>query len=46
MQLTIGELYHIVMMITGVWAMIVSMIYLHAYINKNNNKKRNYRKKT
>lgn len=39
MQLTIGELYHIVMMITGVWAMLCSVIYLKAFLSKENQKK-------
>lgn len=46
MQLTLSELYHIMMMITGLWAMICSIIYLKAFLSKNKqNNNYNRRKK-
>ena len=33
--ITLGELYHIMMMITGLWVMVFSVIYLIAFTRKN-----------
>lgn len=34
--LTLSELYHIMMMLTGLWVMVFSVIFLVAFVRKKN----------
>lgn len=42
-SLTLSELYHIMMMLTGVWVMVVSGVFLVTFMKKKN--ERHYRPK-